>query len=148
MNIISKLLYLFAFTLILYPLWGMLSPLTFLTELIEDYPKAIEAAPLQVRIVALLMLIGNGFLASALFTISGFINNPNRLYKIKSAGLLLLLYPFVLTVINALSGVVLHSHLTEAALVIELSAQTLFYSVMGLALIGIYQAQKKRLYEL
>lgn len=147
MHFIPKFLYFSAITLLLYPLWGILSPSSFLTELIEDYPNALEAAASQVRVVALLFFIENGVLATALLSIGQFISNSKDFGKLKTAGLLLLVYPVVKTVIHTLGGIILYNHLTETALIIELSTQTLFYGVIGLALIGIYQAQQKRLSE-
>ncbi|GIU46817.1 hypothetical protein TUM4438_23730 [Shewanella sairae] len=143
MHFIPKFLYISAIMLLLYPLWGMLSPSSFLTELIEDYPNVLEAAASQVRVVALLFFIENGILATALFSLGQFISNSKDFGKLKTAGLLLLLYPVVKTVINTLGGIVLYIHLTETALIIELSTQTLFYGVMGLALIGISSSAKK-----
>ena len=126
--------------LVLYPLWGLLQPTSFVTELSEHYAFAEGVSDTQVRASAAMLWISNGTLAIALFALAQLISSPARGMYARLAGAGLILYPVLRTVVEVWSGLNLTSHATGVEVAIHLSSEKLFFIVFGLAILGLYSA--------
>ncbi|MCU8037364.1 hypothetical protein ACRN98_01870 [Shewanella oncorhynchi] len=140
---IRYILMLTAVLLCLYPVWGLVSPASYLQEILEVYPDAEEASHTQVRITAAILWISNLTLSFALLFIAKFIKQPQTYKFAKISSIALISYPFILTITEAISHSILYRHLEHPTLTIEFSAQKLFYFVFGLIILGIYQSQQE-----
>lgn len=141
MLIIRILLLVAAGVVMVYPVWGVFNPSSYLLELIEVYPQASGASDIQVQKASFVLLFANITLALSLIFISLFINKPENYHLAKWSGLTLICYPFVLTAVEVVSSSILYSHLNNVSSVIEFSSIKAFYIVFGLSLIGIFKSQ-------
>ncbi|MBW8184984.1 hypothetical protein [Shewanella nanhaiensis] len=139
---IRIILILASVSLLAYPLWGVLQPTTYLTELLEEYPLAIEVTSVQIQQASALLWISNGILAAAFLLMAKFIGAPSTYIAAKWGALLLILYPIIKTVIEVSSATVLYSHLEHSPISLEFSSVKLFYILFGLALYGIIKSQQ------
>ena len=143
MKAIRILLVFSALIIVLYPIWGIIDPQSYLIEILEVYPEAVDASDSQVRKAALLLLLSNLIIASALLYIAKFIASPNQYGLAKIAALCLIAHPFMLTIVEVISGSVLYKHLDSSNVSIEFSAIKMFYIIFGFAIIGIYKSQSE-----
>ena len=139
-NAARFLLFLGAAALLAYPLWGLLDPNSYTSELREHYAFAEGASSEQIRSSAAMLWLSNGVLAIAFIYISRYIKQPTKSAFATIAGLALISYPFVRTFIEVWSGVNLTSHVETASVSIEFSSEKAFYVVYGMAVIGIAKA--------
>jgi len=85
----------------------------------------------------------NTALAIGFILLANFISKPSSYVLGKVAGILLLLYPILLTVSEVFIGLTLSQHVQNTPIGLEISAQKLFYIVFGLVILGISNSQKK-----
>lgn len=95
MKFIVTVLLVSALMLVVYPIWGLVDPTTFLQELVEQFPLAENASSDQVRRAAYYMLVSNGVLVVALLLLVQFITRPER-YRSANWGAVCLLTPLQL----------------------------------------------------
>lgn len=126
--------------LLLYPFWGLLYPLSYVTELSEHYAFAEGVSPGQVRASAAMLWISNGVIAFAFFSLARYISFPSRARYVRFAAAGLILYPFCRTLVEVWSGINLTSHATGVEVSVNISSEKLFFIVFGLALLGISSA--------
>jgi len=138
---IRYILMLTAVLLCIYPVWGLVSPASYLQEILEVYPYAEQASHTQVRITAAILWISNLTLSLALLFIAKFIKQPQKYRFAKISSIALISYPFILTITETISNSILYRNLEHPTLTIEFSAQKIFYFVFGLIIWGIYQSQ-------
>ncbi|ARD21768.1 hypothetical protein [Shewanella japonica] len=139
MSAIKGLLYIAASVVVLYPLWGLIQPASYLTEIVEVYPFAGDANEAQVRVAAGLLLLSNTVMGLSLVSIAGLIARPTSIHLLKLSALLLITYPFLLTVVEVFSAKALSSHLEASAVTVEFSAMKLFYVIFGIGLLGVFK---------
>ncbi|SHG97105.1 hypothetical protein [Ferrimonas marina] len=132
-----------AVLLLLYPLWGLLSPQSYAPELMAHYSYGEGATMEQVQRSAALLWLSNGVLALGLIVLSLFLLRPGKLTWLKLAGYCLVLYPFVRAAVVVLSGLNLTSHIEDAEVALQISSEHLFYLVVGIALLGLASVQAK-----
>lgn len=142
MLLIRVILIISAVVVILYPVWGLIDPGSYLVEILESYPFANEASDSQVRQAALLLWLSNIMMSLALFFLAQFIRHPKNYYLAKYSAFTLIFYPIILTVVQIASGFILSSHLDKPFLSLEFSAIKGFYMLFGLAVFGIYKTQR------
>ncbi|WP_153914263.1 hypothetical protein [Shewanella sp. TC10] len=143
MFIIKGLLITAAAIVVLYPLWGVLQPMSYMAELLEVYPFAKGANEAQIRIAAGLLLISNSIMGLSLVLISRYISYPISTHFLKLSALLLISYPLILSVVEVFSSKELSRHLDSPIVTLEFSAIKLFYMVFGMALLGIFKTLKQ-----
>ncbi|WP_299570490.1 hypothetical protein [uncultured Shewanella sp.] len=143
MFIIKGLLITAAVVVALYPLWGVLQPMSYLAEILETYPFAKGANEAQIRIASGLLLISNSIMSLSLLFISFYITRPISTHFLKLSALLLISYPLILCVVEVFSSKELSRHLDSPIVTLEFSAIKLLYMVFGIALFGIYKTLKQ-----
>ncbi|MCK8047033.1 hypothetical protein MSG37_19270 [Shewanella sp. 1CM18E] len=143
MKIILIFLILSSAVVVIYPTWGLLSPETYLHELLEQFPSVNKTSVTQIKLAALIQIIANLILASVFINLARYMQTPTKPKLLKFAALTLMIYPFLTIIFNLLIGMVLSQHLQQPQLHIELSASSLFYLVMGAALLGINKTQQQ-----
>jgi len=139
-NVARFLLLLGGVGLLAYPMWGLLDPSSYTAELRDHYAFAEGVSSAQVRTSAMILWLSNGVLALAFFSTSQYIKYPTGPGLAKTAGIALILYPFVRIVVEVWSGVNLTSHVEDTSISIELSAENAFYIIYGMALLGMDRA--------
>mgnify|MGYP000097222343 CR=1 FL=1 len=142
MKIIQVLLVLSAFIVAIYPIWGFIDPQSYLVEILEVYPSATNASEMQVIKAAALLLLSNMTIATAFIFIAKFIKSPEQYKFAKFAGLALISYPIVLSIVEVFAARTLYSHLESPLYTLEFSSIKLLYILMGLSIIGIYKSQE------
>ena len=143
MLIIRLVLIVSALLVVVYPVWGLIYPTSYLPELVEVYPHAEGASVDQVKKAALILWLSNIILSLSLFLLALFIKKPQNYKLAKLSAIALIGYPIMLTIVEVLSSSVLYSHLDKAPVVVEFSAIKGFYIIFGLALIGVYKSQRE-----
>lgn len=146
MKITSTILIMACAALIIYPLWGLLSPESYLHELLEEFPSVNKTSVNQIKLAALIQLVENVILASVFINLARYIQTPTKAALLKFAACTLMIYPLFAMISHFFIGMALSQHLKQPLLHIELSANSLFYMVMGAALLGINKAQSATFY--
>ena len=126
--------------LLLYPFWGLVSPTSYVAELSEHYAFAEGVSSNQVRASAAMLWISNSVIALAFFSLAQYISFPKRELYAKLAGVGLILYPFLRTLVEVWSGINLTSHAVGVEVSVTFSSEKLFFIVFGLALLGVASA--------
>jgi hypothetical protein len=122
--------------LLLYPLWGLISPTSFETELAAHYAFAEGVSAGQVRASAAMLWISNGLMSFAFFSLARYISYPGEALYGKLAGWSITLYPMARTLVEVLSGINLTSHANDVEVAIVISSDKMFFIVFGLGLLG------------
>lgn len=130
-----------AAALMAYPLWGLLSPETYAHELKAHYAYGEGASDMQIRKSAAMVWAPNGLLASAFVCLAAFTATPRRTAHARWAGACLIAYPFVRTLVEALSGLNLTLHVEGVEVAAQFSSEKLVYIAFGVALLGIASAR-------
>ncbi|WP_286265975.1 hypothetical protein [Thalassotalea atypica] len=143
MALIRVSIFIAALLILIYPIWGLVSPERYLLELLEVYPSAKDASMVQVKKAALMLWISNTVLSLSLLFLVMFIKQPEDYKFAKLSAIALFCYPIIQTVIEVFTSAVLYSHLDSGQAVVEFSAIKAFYLLMGLALVGIYKSQRE-----
>lgn len=143
MLIIKWILYFAAILIMLYPVWGVVEPASYLNELIETFPFAIGANDEQVLKSSLILLLPNAAIAIALIFLAKFISKPSSYVFAKVTAISLILFPILQTVGDIFIGSVLSQQVQGAFVAVELSSQKLFYFLFGLAIWGIGKSQSE-----
>ncbi|WP_139326783.1 hypothetical protein [Shewanella sp. UCD-KL21] len=141
MLIIRFILFFAAFFIMLYPIWGLIEPTSYLNELIETFPFAKGASDAQVQKALIILLLPNAIISVALVLIAKFISTPSIYNFAYTAAILLMLFPIIQSVADIFIGSVLSQHLEGSSMAIELSSQKLFYFIFGLAIWAISKSQ-------
>ncbi len=141
MLIIRLILFSAAFLIMLYPVWGLFEPSSYLNELIETFPFAKGASDAQVQKSSLILLLPNATISIALVLIAKFISNPSTYNFAYIAASLLIFFPILQSVGDMFIGSVLSQHVEGSSMAIELSSQKLFYFLFGLAIWAIGKSQ-------
>lgn len=142
MKIISTILIIACAALIIYPLWGLLNPDSYLHELLEEFPSVHKTSVNQIKLAALIQLVENVILASVFINLTRYIQTPTKSALLNFSACTLMIYPLLAMISNFFMGMALTQHLKQPLLHLELSAHALFYLVMGVALLGINKAQR------
>jgi len=140
-KIIRLILFFSAILIMLYPVWGIIDPASYLNELIETFPFAKGASDSQVQKSSLILLLPNITISIALVFIAKFISNPNSYSFANITAILLIFFPILQSVGDIFIGSVLSQHVQGSSVVIELSSQKLFYFLFGLAIWAIGKSQ-------
>ncbi|MBY5992942.1 hypothetical protein [Ferrimonas balearica] len=133
----SILLVLSAALLLIYPLWGLLSPESYAEELMAHYVYAEGFELGKVQLSAALLWLSNGVLALSLVALAVFLYRPHNSALLQRSGLALALYPFVRAFVEVRIALNLTAHVDDAAVTLSISAEKLFYLVMGIGLMAI-----------
>ena len=123
--------------LLLYPLWGVLSPEGFRAEVQEQFPYASAASAQQIATSAAMLWASNGVLALAFVALAGFIMRPEHYHRLTLSGGLLLAYPLVLTAVEIFTGIHLATGQEDVQVNIELSTDKALFLVFGVAILGV-----------
>ena len=133
-----------AIGLLLYPLWGLLYPDAYSAELVAHYSHAPGFSDSQVRKTACVVFVSNAVLALAFILLVAYLSNIARAGLAVVTGILLIFYPFVRTAGEAWGGIILSSHVSEAAVSASFSTEKLIYVAFGMAIMGISSGISKR----
>ncbi|CAM4215869.1 hypothetical protein [Shewanella denitrificans] len=107
MLIIRFILFFAAFVIMLYPVWGLIEPTSYLNELVETFPFAKGASDAQVQKSSLILLLPNAIISIALVLIAKFISNPSTYNFAYIAATLLVFFPILQSVGDIFIGSVL-----------------------------------------
>ena len=143
MPIIKGILYFVAILIMLYPVWGIVEPASYLNELIETFPFAKGANDEQVLKSSLILLLPNSAIAISLIFLAKYISTPSSYVYAKITAMSLMLFPILQSVGDIFIGSVLSQHVQGASVAVELSSQKLFYFLFGLAIWGIGKSQSE-----
>ena len=127
---------LYAFGLLAYPVWGLVSPETYAAEL-EEFSQAATAAASQIQMAAGIHWLKNAYLAFACLLLARYLGSRERRGDLTRAGALLMAWPVILLIYQVLAQVAMSSDPQDLDLQIHIRGEWLLYSVLGLALIGI-----------
>ena len=130
------ILALYAFGLLAYPVWSLVSPESYRATL-DDYAQAATATASQLQLVAVLHWLKNAYLAFAFLLIARYIGRPEQPKDIGRAGVLLMALPIVLILFQVLAQIAMSPDSEELNLAIRLRSDLLLYAALGLSLIGI-----------
>jgi hypothetical protein len=128
---------LYAFGLLLYPVWALLSPDTYREELLEDYSQAATASAAKLQTAAGLHWLKNAYLAFCFLLLARYLGAPERPAELRRAGWLLAAFPLVLVVCQLLTQIGISSNPDELDLKVRLHSDLLLYGMLGLSLVGI-----------
>ena len=134
---------LYAFGLLLYPVWMLISPEFYRAEL-DEFPQAAGATVPQLQMVAGLHFLKNAYLAFIFLLLARYLGRPERPGDVQRAGVLLMALPLVLLVFGVLAQIAMSPDPEELALTVRVRSEFLLYGILGLSLIGIARLLIKR----
>lgn len=142
MRFTARAMLLFAGALLLvYPLWGLLSPESYFTEELSQHYIYAEGVSLsQIRHSAAMLWLSNGIIALALIQLASFVSNPQMLLPARIAGIALIVYPVARTVVETWVSLILTSHASGIEVPLQFSSEKLFFVVFGVAVLGVAAA--------
>jgi hypothetical protein len=127
---------LFAFGLLAYPVWGLVSPEEYRSQL-EDFHGTAEATASQLQMAAGIHWLRNAYLAFAFLLLARFIGRPGQTGDVRRAGALLVGFPIVELLYQALAQVAMSPDTEDLNMHIQISTHLAMYCVLGLCLVGI-----------
>ena len=141
MLVIRIILFLSAILIMIYPVWGIIDPSSYLNELIETFPLAKGASNSQVQKSSLILLLPNTVISIALIFIAKFISSPSSYSFAKIAAITLIFFPISQSIGDVFIGSMLSQHVSGSSVALELSSQKLFYCLFGLAIWAVGKSQ-------
>lgn len=133
------LIALYAFGLLLLPLWWLASPESYLAQL-DELPQAAAASLPQLQTAAGIHWLKNAYLAFALLLVARYLGRRQQVGDLVRAGWLLVAYPLVYVIYTVMSQVALSPDPEELDLMIRLSGDLFTFCALGLCLVGISRA--------
>ena len=133
---IRALIALYAFGLLAYPVWALLSPESYRAGL-EDFPQAAAATVAQLQMAAAIHWLKNAYLAFAFLLLARYVGRPTQPSDLRRAAILLMLFPLIAFLHIALSQVAMSPDREDLQLSIHISTDLLIYVAFGLSLLGI-----------
>jgi hypothetical protein len=134
---------LYAFGLLLYPVWLLLSPETYRGELLEEYSQAATATAAQLQTAAGLHWLKNAYLAFCFLLLTRYLGRTERVADVRRAGWLLVAFPVAQLIFQVLSQVAISTDPNELELKLRLNSDLLLYGMLGLSLVGIARTLTK-----
>lgn len=128
---------LYALGLMAFPIWGLISPESYRTELVEDFFQAETAAVADLQIAAGVHWLKNTYLAFAFLLLARYVGKPEAIGDVGRAGYLLLAFPLVLVAYQAMTQLALSVDKENLELSLSIRASMLLYAIVGLSLVGI-----------
>lgn len=127
-----------AIGLVVYPLWGILSPDSYAqTELKHHYALDENTSLQQVISAAFWLYLSNLPLALGLVAFSRYLLRPSKFKWALFGGLAILLFPVFRVASHILMDLQLTSHLSSAAVAISFSAEELLTMLLGALLLVV-----------
>ncbi len=130
--------------LMLYPLWGLLGPESYVLLLYAEFGLSGDVAPDLVQRSAAMNWASNGILASSFVCLAGFVADPTRTIHARWAAGCLIAYPFVRATVLAWMGFTLTSHTEDPEFIWFLRVEDTVYLVFGIALLGILASRTEQ----
>lgn len=127
---------LYAFGLLLLPLWWLASPESYRAQL-DDFPQAAAAALAQLQMAAGIHWLKNAYLAFAFLLVARYLGRPQTVGDLSRAGWLLVGYPLVYFIYLAMSQVAMSPDPEDLDLQIRLSSHLFAFAALGLCLVGV-----------
>lgn len=127
---------LYAFGLLLYPLWWLVSPESYRPQL-DGFPQAAAATIDQLQMAASIHWLKNAYLAFAFLLVARFLGRPQQLNDLHRAGWLLVAYPLVHFLYLAMGQVAMSPDPENLDLKLRVSTLLLPFAAFGLCLVGV-----------
>lgn len=127
---------LYALGLLVYPIWGLVSPETYRAEL-DDFEQAVAATTDQLQMAAGLHWLKNAYLAFIFLLLARYVGRPEQPADVRRAGGLLMALPVVLLIFQVLVQIAMSPDPDDLDLKIHLHSEWLLYCILGLSLIGV-----------
>lgn len=134
-----------ALAVALYPLWGIIWPESYRTELLEDF-AGIEQAPISaIKQASAWLWLANAVFAASLAFILRYLAKDNSETNLKWASTCLIIHPFLTLASDLGVYFSLAKYSTNTSMAIELSSTTLMPLLFGCCLLAIHQKLKSHL---
>jgi len=127
--------------ILLYPIWGIIDPTSYLNEFIEKFPFAEGASDEQIRKSSLILILSNSLISISFIFIVKFISKPNSYIFAKISAATLIIYPIFQNVCDVFIGNILSQHTQDVSISVGLSSQNIVYLLFGLIIFGISNSQ-------
>jgi len=144
MLFIRIILFITATLILLYPIWGIIAPDSYLNELLDKFPFAIGASEAQIQQSSLILLIPSFFISISFVFIAKFMSNPKSYIYAKLAAIALVISPLLQSICEVFIGRILSQHLLDtqdASISVGLSSISFLYILFGLVVWGISKSQ-------